>query len=470
MRDDRSRVINSPLYRQGHGHVQHANSLPAERRSATAIGLHQNLNIRRTVTSGYVIVGAFFLTFGIWAMAAPISNAAIAPAAVITTGNNKAVQHLEGGIVASLMATEGDVVSFNQPLITLDATELRSIYDNTLLKLLHANAEYSRWRAEFRDESSVSYLSATETGYTFPTEKLEPAIQTQSTLFAVRRASFMQSLRNLDDRISQASIESDAANRRLRTLKRQFSLVSQEHGKYKEFESQGLVTRSKVFDLEQQKNNIALEVGETRDNTTVLKDKISQLKGQRQELQITNQEVAAQNMSRLQSVIDRTQPEIRSLERKLDRLVIRAPIDGRIINLSINATGSVIDSGQVIMEIVPTGEELLVVSRVSPQDRDTVSVGQLAEIRFNAFDRRSSKPIEGRVKSISADSIVDPITQIPYYKTTVEPHFSLADTIKPTELFPGMEAEVLIITGEQTLLQYLLGPITRSFNRALRES
>jgi len=132
--------------------------------------------------------------------------------------------------------------------------------------------------------------------------------------------------------------------------------------------------------------------------------------------------------------------------------------------------GGVVIAGDTIMEILPKNERLLINGRVPPKDRDSIRVGQRAEIRFSAFSQRSTLPVEGEVKLISADRVVDPLTSLPYYSTTIELLEDPTHALNGEPIFPGMQADILIITGAQTFLQYLASPITRSFNKAFRES
>ncbi len=122
------------------------------------------------------------------------------------------------------------------------------------------------------------------------------------------------------------------------------------------------------------------------------------------------------------------------------------------------------------MEIVPNNKKLMIEARVDPKDRNSIQVGQAAEVRFNAFNRRSTLPINAKVVIVSADRLIDPTTNTPYYNTKVELLEDPAIKLSGAAIHPGMQAEVIIRTGERTTLNYLIAPLTQSFNRALREN
>lgn len=156
---------------------------------------------------------------------------------------------------------------------------------------------------------------------------------------------------------------------------------------------------------------------------------------------------------------------IRAAEDVLERTEIRSPLDGTIVNLQVHTLGGVISPGEPLMEIVPRGERLVIQAQVEPADIDSVHPGLIAQVRLTAFNRRSAPPIEGEVVSISADRLTDPRTGQPYYLARIELPEDPLRGMEGMELYPGMQAEVMIVTA----LDYLLRSVTRSFDRALRE-
>jgi HlyD family type I secretion membrane fusion protein len=146
-----------------------------------------------------------------------------------------------------------------------------------------------------------------------------------------------------------------------------------------------------------------------------------------------------------------------------------APIDGTVVRLQVHTVGGVVAPGMPILDIVPGNDTLLIDARVDPKDRDVVRTGLPAEIRFTAFSRRSTAPVKGRVVSISADSLADERTGQPYYLARVELSEDPSVALGEGGVHPGMQADVLIVTGERTALSYLFRPIMRSLNRSLIE-
>ncbi len=171
----------------------------------------------------------------------------------------------------------------------------------------------------------------------------------------------------------------------------------------------------------------------------------------------------------MQSAILEIDERMRAAEDILLRTEIKAPITGTIVDLQVSTIGGIVGSSQPLMDIVPLEEQMIIRAAVKPQDIDVVRPGQTAYVRLTAFNQRSNQPIEGTVMSISADRLTNEVTGEPYYLARIELPPSSDQSYFGVELYPGMQAEVMIQVGERTPLDYLLRPITRGITRALRE-
>ena len=156
-------------------------------------------------------------------------------------------------------------------------------------------------------------------------------------------------------------------------------------------------------------------------------------------------------------------------ESTLQRTTIRAPIGGRVVNLQVHTIGGVIGSGAPILDIVPDDDRLVIEARLDPKDRDVVDSGMPAEVRFTAFNQRNSKPVKGRVVWISADRMADERSGVPHYLARIELVEDPAGALNGASVYPGMQANVMIVTGQRTALSYLFRPLTRTFTGAFRE-
>ncbi len=153
----------------------------------------------------------------------------------------------------------------------------------------------------------------------------------------------------------------------------------------------------------------------------------------------------------------------------LRRTAIRAPLAGTIVGLQVHTLGGVIGPGEPLMDIVPSGDRLVIEAQINPIDIDVVHPGLVAQVRLMPFSMRNTAPLDGTVTSVSADRLTDERTGESYYLARVELNEDPAKALGGASLYPGMPAEVMVVTGERTALAYVFKPITASFNRAFRE-
>ncbi|MCP5367899.1 MAG: HlyD family efflux transporter periplasmic adaptor subunit [Hyphomicrobiales bacterium] len=153
----------------------------------------------------------------------------------------------------------------------------------------------------------------------------------------------------------------------------------------------------------------------------------------------------------------------------LTRTEVRAPQSGLVLDLQFHTAGGVVQPGQKIMDLVPDKDRLVVDLRVAPKDIDAVYKGMPARARLTAFSARTTAPLEGKVTAVSADRVVDPATGTAYFTARMAPRADVPG-LDPAKLSPGMQAEVFLVTSQRTVLDFMLEPVTRSFQRAGRES
>lgn len=163
------------------------------------------------------------------------------------------------------------------------------------------------------------------------------------------------------------------------------------------------------------------------------------------------------------------QAQLRVAEDAIARAAIKAPVSGVVIDLKIHTTGGVIKAGEPLMAIVPRDEPLTIEAQIEPNDIDVVRPGLAAHVRLTPYNVRFAPPMPGKVVSVSADRFTDPKSNAAYYMARIELTRKPSDIDPSIKLYPGMPAEVIIVTGERTMFAYLAAPITRSFRKAFRE-
>lgn len=419
---------------------------------------------RKPRTIGMLIVFLAFGLFGTWAVVAPLGSAALAPGVVTVQTYRKTVQHLEGGIVKELHARDGDVVEAGAPLIVLDDTQVRAEYGMITSQLIAAQAMEARLRAERDDLPQIDFSDMLETG----SKRAREAREGETQVFNARRGSRLGEVSVLEKRISQLHEQIRGLQSMISTKRSLEKSYQGEIGELTELLSEGFVDKQRLLDQQRRLDMQRAEIADHGSQITKTKLQISET-----ELQIVqlnkdfSSDVVAQ-LAETQTRVFDLQERLSALEERLKRIVIRAPDDGMIIGMKVHTIGGVVSPATPLLDIVPSVSDLVVEAQVSPVDIDRVSPGKTADIRFSAFG--SATPVmEGVVNHVSGDRLINEQTGMPYYLARVSLTERGAKTLGSLKLQPGMPAEVLINTGDRTLFQYIMQPITNAVARSLIE-
>ncbi len=421
---------------------------------------------------GPIIVGLWiaifvFVFLGGWAAFAPLDSAAIAPGSVVLDDNKKTIQHLEGGIISEILVKEGDSAEAGQPLIRLSGTTARARQEILGNQLRTAQATSARLIAE-RD--GLEEL-------TFSPELLElqdrPEVQEimdgQKRLFESRSKAMKGQTDVLQQRIAQLRDEIEGLVAQEKAASAQIKLIKEEIETVQALVDKGQGLKPRLLSLQRK----AAELEGNRGEFVALIARAEQAIAENN-LQIINTENEHQSevialLRETQDTIADLQERVRASEDILERITVTAPQSGVITGLKFHTVGGVVGPGEPIMDIVPLDDRLVVEAQVDPRDIDVVHQGLKARVRLSAFKARFVPPIDGTVKHISADKFIDQAVGKAFYLARVEVDEEQLGALDNVDLYPGMPAEVLIVTGERTFLNYLVSPITDSFNRAFRE-
>ncbi|MEM7021816.1 MAG: HlyD family type I secretion periplasmic adaptor subunit [Pseudomonadota bacterium] len=426
--------------------------------------------MRQPALAGALVIGVGLGGFSLWAAAAPLAGAAIAPGVISPDGSRRTVQHLEGGIIRQLLVKDGSTVRVGDPLLVLEDVRVRAGHDVLRTRFHTLAAAQARLLAEQAGEEEIrfpAWLVAT-------TAEDAAALQTivaQRQLFRTRAEGLAQRRGILTRRIAQLNDEIAGLEAQIAADDRQLALIAEEIEGLELLFNKGLAPKTRLLALKRAQSDIEGDRAERQSRIARTGQAIGET-----ELQIIAQGTALRDEANEE--LSRTQAELAEIEERLtasrdvlSRTLIKAPSAGTVVEMRFHTPGGVIRPGEPIMDIVPRDEELLVDARLSPLDIDIVAPGLPAQILLPAFTQRHMPRIEGTVRSISADVIVDPQSGERYFEARIEVDQGQLAALEPSvELTAGMPAEVFIMTTERTVLDYLLQPLFASLGRAFRES
>ncbi len=425
--------------------------------------------VRTPFHLGMVIIFVFFGVLGIWAATAPLTGGTVAFGVISPDGNRRVVQHFEGGIIETFAVKSGDRVDVGDTLLVLQDKQVRANFDLIEGQHLTLQAMLARLLAEQENASTIDWpfdLGSID-------DETRLVMDTQTSLMEARRQNRASQTLILDQRVAQLSEEITGLKALIESESKQLALVNEEAGSVAEMVNRGLERRPRLLALQR----AATEIEGSRASNAAAIARAEQAIGET-EIQILNLE--AQHQDDVVEQITRVRSELAKLDEQmfaakdvLDRIIVRAPVAGTVVNRRFSTVGGVVSPGEPILDIVPFGEDLLIDARISPIDIDMVQEGLAAKIYLSAFTARNLPQISGLVRSVSADALEDGTTGERYYLARVEvDRGQLASIAEATgqdlTLHPGMPAELLIVTGERTMLNYLFDPFTDSMRRAFR--
>lgn len=420
---------------------------------------------------GISAIVSFLLGFGYWANSAPIAGAVITSGAFVTTGQNKIIQHLEGGVIRDILVHEGDIVEAGQSLIQLDETAPKAELDRLVLRYLRAEAMEARLVAEIRDEPKVS----------FPSDLLaknndadiKSIVGAQLLTFEAWRKNLEADIAALQDSISAIKERISAAETQKRAVQRQIQLIGEELTGKSALVPEGLVRKPEILALQRAQAGLNGEIGKLEGEIGEAKEQIAKTQQQIVSMRTAAIKDAVEQLHQTRAEMADFRERIRSQQGVLDRVNITAPVRGIVVKLRYHTTGGVIEPGKNIMEILPLRDSLIIEVRVRPQDIDHVKIGQDASIRLTALNRRTTPTLAGKVAYVSADALPDDLQTVQGREVYVVRIQLDQEQPPPMQNFkpkPGMPAEVYIKTAERTFFEYLMQPIRDSMARAFRES
>ncbi len=401
------------------------------------------------------------------AAAIPLAGAAVAPGFVSPDGHRKTVQHLEGGIVRRIHVREGDLVRAGDRLVTIEDTLARANMAELSERLVHFLAIEARLLAEQAGASAMTPQDAPM----IHQAALAIALRGQETLFVSRRETRSGRERILGQRILQLHEESEGLRQVIASQNEQEALIKKEIATVETLLRQGLERLPRLLSLQR----VQAELGGARASNFARIAKNKQAVGEAEMELLTMRQ---QDREKVNEELNTVRAELASLRSKLpartdvlDRTLVTAPIDGIVMNVRVTTESGVVRPGESLLEIVPQKASLIVDARVRPIDVDVVRPGMGAKVVFSAFAQRNLPQIDGRLRSISADRMTDERTGESYFIAKVEVDAAkIRELNSSLELVAGMPAEVFILTGERTALDYLVRPFLESINKSFRET
>ena len=424
-------------------------------------------SIGRHIRLGLAVVVVLLGGMGGWAAATRLAGAVIAAGTLVVENNVKKVQHPTGGIVKELHVKEGDTIAAGDLLILLDGTQARASLGIISGGLDELGARKARLEAESEGADSV----------VFPADLLGRAhepdlgkiLSGEQSLFALRQAERAGQKRLLRERIAQLGKEVEGFTAQAAAKEHEIALVAKELTGTELLYRKGLMTLSRLTDLERTSARLDGERGQLVASMAQANGRIAEMELEIIQIdQKLRSEVGAE-LADIRTKLAELQERRTAAQDQLDRLAIRAPQSGIVHELAMHTIGGVVQAAEPLMLIVPLASALAVDARIAPAEVDRLQVGQKVALRFSTFNQRTTPEIDGRLARVSADVVHDERTGLSYYTARIDISADQLGRLGMVKLLPGMPVETFIATEERTVLSYLLKPLSDQVLHAFRQ-
>ena len=445
-------------------------ALPSDARGnvATIDDAELKTDTRPVIRLGFwvLVVGfGLFLAFAAWA---PLDEGVAAPATVSVESRRKTIQHMQGGVIREVLVKEGAEVKEGDVLMVLDDGATRAAFESIRQNYLAQRAQEGRLLAEASAAPSISFHADLQNSN-------EPLVlqhkTVQQQLFVSRRAALSAEIAAATQAIAGMQGQITGMTQMLESRRNQAALQTQQLAGVKSLADDGFAPRNQALQLEQTQAELRTSLTELEANVERVKSSIAE---QRLRIAQRQQEFIKEVSSQLADVrreVQANQERLSAVTTELGRTQIKASVSGQVIGISVSGVGGVVTPGQRLMDILPRGEVLLLDAKVQPQVIDRIKVGDTAEVRFQAFANSPQLVVHGKLVSLSGDAVTEAVgNQVRnYYLARVELTPAGLKALGTRVMQPGMSADVLIKTGERSMLTYLMHPLLKRVAASMTE-
>jgi membrane fusion protein, adhesin transport system len=397
----------------------------------------------------------------VWASFAEIDELARGVGKVIPSKQLQVVQNLEGGIVEDILVDEGEKVNKGQILIKINDTNFASSYEENQLRYDELKAKSIRLEAEV----SGTPFSADEQSQ----KEIPSLVAHELSLYKINQKQLDKNIHILEEQVNQRKNELTEAKAKQKQLKLSYSLIAQEVKITKPLVKSGLVSQVEYLQLSRQANAMKGDLDAVRLSIPRIKSTIKEAQNKIDEVRLEFQHKAKEQLNEVSAEMARILESGAALEDKVNRTFVRSPVNGIVKQLLVNTINGVVQPGMDIVEIVPLQDKLLIETKIKPSDIAYLYPGQKAIVKFTAYDFAIYGGLTGKLTYISSDTIVDEEGNTFYLVRIKTDKNFLEKDGKKYEILVGMVANVDIVTGKKTVMDFILKPILKAKQGALRE-
>lgn len=416
---------------------------------------------------GLWVLGLGFGGFLLWAGLAPLDEGVPTQGMVAIDTKRKAVQHLSGGIIKEVFVKEGQFVKAGEPLLRIDDALTQANYESVRQHYLSLRAMEGRLVAEQSNLPKIAFHPDLAKAAVDPL--IKQTMDNQQSLFIARRQALQAEQQGIQESIQGLEAAIRGYEGMLTSRKAQQGFIQEELKGLRDLVKEGYAPRNKQLELERMAAESSGSIADLQGNIQRSQRSIAEMKMRAIQRQQEYRKEVDTQLAEIRREVQADADKFKASGDDLARTIIRAPAEGQVVGLVAQTVGGVISPGQKLMDVVPQNEVLLLETRIPPHMIDRVQPGREADVRFSSFAHSPQLVVEGKIESVSGDIITEPQSNVMYYLARVSVTPEGMKVLGDRQLQAGMQAEVVIKTGERTVLTYLLHPLLKRLAASMKE-
>ena len=416
---------------------------------------------------GWALLVVGFGGFLAWALLAPLDAGITAAGTVVVSGNRKAVQPLVPGKIVAILAKDGDQVTAGQVLVRFDDTQSRSQLDIAKGQWFTSLATEARLTAERTGSGAPEFSEVLKNESADP--RALAAMLLQGQLFSTRRKSLSTELAAMRENMRGLELQMQGAEASMRAKEDQLGVLREQLKNLRNLADDGFMPRIRVQDQERTTSAMSGAIAEDTGSIGRSRQSIAEIKIRMiSREQDVRKEVEAQ-LSDIQRDASSLSSRLQGLQFDVLNTEVKSPASGLVMGVAVHTIGGVVAAGTPMMEIVPRDEVLKIEAQIPPHLIDKIKPGLPVDILFTAFNQASTPKIAGNLTQVSADVLMDPKTNMPFFKASIDVTPEGMVNLRKNEIRAGMPAEIFVRSGERTAMNYLLKPLMDRVRRSMTE-
>lgn len=407
-------------------------------------------------------VGGFFL----WASLAPLDQGVPVPGTVMVSTNRKAVQHQAGGTIEEILVKEGDIVKEGQVLVRMNDVVAKAQAEISRVQLHTARAASARLLAERDGKKDIAYP---EDMLKSEDPRVKEILSTQSLLFSSRQTAIRSELATYEENIAGLKAQVQGLEESKESKKQQAQFLKEQLTGMRDLAKEGYVPRNRLLDLERTYAQVNGAISEDIGNIGRSQRQIAELSLRRIQRQQEYQKEVRTQLADAQREAEALDNRLKAQDYELGNTLVKAPVEGAVVGLAVFTRGGVVPPGFKMMDVVPSEDALIVEGMVPVHLIDKVKPDLEVDMIFSALNQRSTPHIPGIVTQVSADRLTDEKTGQPFYRLKAQVQPKGMKMLSQHEIRPGMPVDMVVKTGERTMMNYLFKPVFDRANMSLKE-